>query len=179
MLKCPNRKEKSKQNVTSSTVHLSAASTIFSCRKHDFLNSSNISGDSVGLASLLHRAPGSVPPLWSWHSRTGKWKLARLYNWLSTWRLEAWTSTRDESDTRAETEAAMAESAASSGGRGLGAGPRLSSSFVNVSLSSSTGPVGLVMSSLNITLAWLRRILKDSLEDLKTKHESSVWAAEL
>lgn len=159
-------------NPTSSTVHLSPASVILSWRKQERLNSSRSLGDSVGLASLLHWTPGSAPPLCSWHSSTGKWKLARLYSWLSTCRLEQYTSIREASGIRADMGAAPPpRSVVSSGGREVGAGDRLSSSFVNVSLSSSTEPEGLVMSSLNTTLASLRRTLKDSLVDLNTKQK--------
>lgn len=62
---------------------------------------------------------------------------------------------------------AIQGSFASSGGSEVGAGVRLSSSLVNVSLSSSTDLEGLVMSSLSATLASLRRTLKDSSKDLK------------
>lgn len=61
----------------------------------------------------------------------------------------------------------MVGSTASSGVMELGAGARQRSSLVNVSLSSSTEPEGLVMSSLSTTLASFRRTLKDSLVDLK------------
>lgn len=75
---------------------------------------------------------------------------------------------REASGMRAEMGAvSMPGSTASSGGREEGAGARLKSSLVNVSLSSSTEPDGLVMSSLKTTLASLRRTPKDSLEDLK------------
>lgn len=156
---------------TSSTVHPSPERSILSCRKQERLNSSRASGDWVGVASLLHGPPGSAPPLWSWHSSTGKWKLARLYSWLSTCRLEQQSSIREASGIRAEMGAASKlGSAASSGGREVGAGARLRSSLVSVSLSSSTGLEGLVMSSLNTTLASLRRTLQDSLNDLKKTH---------
>lgn len=159
-------------NRTSSTVHLSPASVSLICRKQARLNSFIASGDSVGLASQLHRLPGSTPPLWSWHSSTGKWKLARLYNWLSNCRLEHHTSMRDESHSRAGMAAVPTEgSTASSGGREIGMGARLRSSLVNVSLRSSTELVGLVISSLSTMLASLRRMQTDSVEDLKTKQK--------
>lgn len=54
--------------------------------------------------------------------------------------------------------------------RRVGAGARLRSSLVSVSLSSSTEPEELVMSSFNTTLASVRRTLKDTFDDLKQNH---------
>lgn len=144
-------------------MYLSPASVILSCRKHVRLNSSRASGDSVGLASLLQGLPGSA-----WHSSTGKWKLALLYSWLSTCRLEQQTSTRELWGIRNNNGAASG-SFDSSRGREAGAGVRLRSSLVNVSLINSTEPEGLVMSSHRAKLASLRKIVKDNLGDLKDK----------
>lgn len=80
---------------------------------------------------------------------------------------------REPSGIRAEMVAeSMQESFANSGGIKVGAGVRLRSSLVRVSLSSSTDLEGLVMSSLSTTLASLRRTLRDSLEDLKSRQKT-------
>lgn len=166
--KSAGRKKHRRMNPTSSTVHLSPAITILSCKKQECLNSSKASGEWAGLDSLLHGLLGSAPPRWSWHSSTGKWKLALLYNWLSICRLEQYTSIRDALGIRMDICASLVSgSSVSSGSREVGAGLRLRRSLVNVSLSSSTAPDGLVMSSLNTTLASLRRTPTDNWLELK------------
>lgn len=122
------------------------------------------------MASLLQGPAGSAAPHCSWHSSTGKWKLARRYSWLSTCRPEQQTWIREASGVRVRARAGATvtpPSSAGSGGRGEGSGARLKISLLRVSLSSSTEPDWLVMSSLNTTPTSLSRTPKDSRKGLE------------